>query len=75
MIISLTKFKSEVEHYMELVGREEIVITKDGRNIAQLAPPPEDKLSILESLCGILPPTATLEEARAERLAKYEAGL
>ncbi len=75
MKVSVAEFKSGVEHYLELVGKEAIVITKDGQNIAQLTQAPRDKLSILESLCGVLPPTATLEEARAERLAKYEAGL
>ena len=29
------------------------------------------KLAILESLCGILPKTATLEEARAERMGDF----
>lgn len=75
MKVSVAEFKSGIEHYLELVGREEIVITKDGQSIALLAPPPQDKLAILESLCGVVPSTATLEEARAERLAKYEAGL
>lgn len=75
MKVSVAELKTGIEQYLELVGEEEIVITKDGRDIAQLAPPPRDKLEILESLCGIAPPTATVEEARAERLAKYEAGL
>ncbi len=75
MKVSVAEFKSGIDRYLELAGEEEIVITRDGKYIAQLAPPPKDKLAILESLCGILPPTATLEEARAERLAKYEAGL
>jgi antitoxin (DNA-binding transcriptional repressor) of toxin-antitoxin stability system len=75
MIVSVTEFKSEIDRYLELAGEEKIVITKDGRNIAQLAPVPRDKLAILESLTGILPPTANEEEAREERLASHEAGL
>ncbi len=75
MIVTLSEFKSELEHYLDLVGEEEIVITKDGRSIARLTPPPKDKLALLNSLCGIIPSTANEEEARNERLARYEAGL
>ncbi len=75
MIVSLTEFKTDLDRYLRLVEEEEILITENGRNVAQLTPPPKDKLALLESLCGTLPGTATLEEARAERLAKYEAGL
>ncbi len=75
MHISVAEFKSGIDRYLELVDDEEIVITKDGIMIARLTQPPRDKLAILESLSGILPQTATVEEARAERLAKHEAGL
>ncbi len=79
MIVSLTEFKADLDRYLELVDEEEIVITKDGQSFATLLSsskkPSDDKVALLHSLIGTLPSTATLEEARAERLAKYEAGL
>lgn len=75
MIISLPELKADLDRYLELVGEEEIIISSDGRNIAQLAPPPRDKLKILESLYGILPPTVDENKIRDERLARHETGL
>ena len=79
MIVSLTEFKADLDHYLELVDEEEIVITREGKSFATLLSSPErtsgDKLALLHSLIGTLPSTVTIEEARAERLAKHEAGL
>ena len=75
MIISLTEFKSGIDHYLDAIDKDGIVITKDGRSIAQLTQPPRDKLAIIESLCGIVPASANERDAREERLARHEAGL
>lgn len=72
MKVTLTEFKSEVERYLELVDQEEIIITKDDKQIAKISPPPVDKAAIINSLRGILPADATVEEARQERMKKYE---
>ncbi len=72
MIISCAELKTDLDRYLDLVGEEEIVITKDGRNIAALTLPTVSKAAIIRSLRGTLPATATLEEAREERIAKYE---
>lgn len=71
MVITVAEFKERIEYYLDLVGKEEIIITRDGHYIVQLVPPPVNKEELLRSLCGILPPTATLEEAREARLAKH----
>ncbi len=75
MIVTLDEFKSGVEHYLKLVGEEEIVITEDGKDIAQIMPPTKSKAALIRSLIGTLPPDVTKEEAREARLAKYETGL
>ena len=75
MIVSLREFKTQIDRYLELAEQEEVIITKDGRNIARLMSPHKNKLAILESLFGILPPTVSVEEAREERLAKHEINL
>jgi hypothetical protein len=79
MIVSLTEFKTDLDRYLELVSEEKIVITKDGENFATLSSssisPQRDKVALLHSLIGTLPSTVSIEEARAERLARHEAGL
>ncbi len=79
MIVSVAEFKTEIDHYLELVGEEEIVITRNGKRFAMLSSSPEsvsdDKVALIHSLIGTLPSTVTIEEARAERLAKHETGL
>ena len=72
MKVSLAEFKSGIDHYLELVGEEEIVLTKDGKRIAKITPESEDLRTVIQSLRGILPATATLEEAHEERIAKHE---
>ena len=72
MKVSVAEFKTEIDRYLELVGEEEIVLTKDGRNIAKITPEAESLSSVIRSLRGILPETATLEEAHEERMAKHE---
>jgi hypothetical protein len=80
MIVTLTEFKSDLDRYLELVDDEAIVITREGKTFATLLSSPEQpsssgKSALIRSLVGTLPSTATVEEARAERLAKHEAAL
>lgn len=75
MIVTLTDFKSGVDHYLQVVDKEEIIITNDGVIVATLMPPAKSKAAIIRSLRGSLPSTATVDEAREERLAKHENSL
>lgn len=72
MLITATEFKTNIGKYLTLVNEEEIIITKNGKGIAKLSPLKEDKVKMVESLFGIIPNDATLEQAREERLKKYE---
>ncbi len=75
MIVTLTEFKTDLDHYLELVGDEEIVITKEGKSIAKLSRAVNNKGAIIRSLRGILPADITKEEAREARMAKHENSL
>jgi prevent-host-death family protein len=68
MIISATEFKSNLSKYLELANIEDIIITKNGKNIAKLTNLNEDKVAIAKSLFGILPQDVSLEDTRKERL-------
>ena len=44
MIVSATELKSNLGKYLELAARQDIFITRNGRNIARLTSPAIDKL-------------------------------
>ena len=47
---------------------EDIYITRNGKVIAKLTNPNQDRVDIAKSLFGIIPADITLEEAQRERL-------
>ena len=49
---------------------EPVFITKNGKVIAKLSNPHQDRVDMAKSLFGILPDDVSLEEAREERLEK-----
>ena len=51
-------------------GREPIFITKNGKIVAKLTNPFQDRVDLVESLVGVLKNDISLEEAREERLSK-----
>ena len=73
MIISATEFKSNFGKYLELAEKEDIVITRNGKRVVKLTNAAKDKSDILQALTGIIPSDVSLENAREERLGKYEA--
>ncbi len=72
MFISATELKKNMGKYLALAANEDIIITKNGKVIAKLTSVTEDKVSMVESLIGLLPSEASLEEAREERLKRHE---
>ena len=70
MSITATEFKNNIGKYLVLAAREDIFITKNGKTIAKLTAPYQQKLDIVDSLDGILPDTVTLDDAKAERLGR-----
>ena len=72
MLITATEFKTNLGKYLALANEEDIIITKNGKSIAKLTNPNKDKVAMAKSLFGILPPDASLEEAKEERLSRHE---
>ena len=73
MIVTATEFKNNLGKYLALIDNEDVFITKNGKNIAKLSSAKESRIEIAKSLFGILPNTGiTIEQAREERLSKYE---
>lgn len=69
MSITATELKQNLGKYLLLSAQEDIYITKNGRTIAKLTNPNQNRVDTAKSLFGILPQDADIEEARGERLA------
>lgn len=70
MSITATELKSNLGKYLMLAEKEDIYITKNGKIVAKLSNPYQDRVEIANSLIGIIPDDITLDEAREERLKK-----
>ncbi|MDO5377490.1 MAG: type II toxin-antitoxin system prevent-host-death family antitoxin [Clostridia bacterium] len=67
MSITATELKMNLSKYLLLAATEDIYITRNGRTIAKLSNPYQERMDIAKSLIGILPADVTLEEAEEER--------
>ena len=70
MIVTATELKTNLGKYLEMAASQDILITKNGKNIARLTSPAVNKLALLDDLVGIVPQKKTLDEntIREERL-------
>jgi prevent-host-death family protein len=72
MSITATELKNNLGYYLELAATESIFITKNGKDVAVLTSPVQQKKQMVLALKGIIPDNGmTAEDYRAERLAKY----
>ena len=68
MSITATELKLNLGKYLALSATEDIFITKNGKVVAKLSNPFQERVDIARSLFGILPSDMTLEDAQRERL-------
>lgn len=67
MSITATELKTNLSKYLLLAEKEDIYITRNGRVVAKLTSPYQNRVDTARSLFGILPDDITLEEAREKR--------
>ena len=72
MTITATEFKLNLGKYLDMVDKEEIIITKNGKSIARLSKPESEKIALLDSLVGVAKNVNIddLNTIRTERLAR-----
>ncbi len=70
MSITATELKLNLGKYLQLAESEDIYITRNGKVVAKLTNPYQNRVDAVKSLLGILPADVSLEEAREERLNK-----
>lgn len=72
MIVTATEFKTNFGKYLDMLTKEDIFITRNGKIIAKVINP---QVSAVDSLCGMLknvPSDIDMDSLREERLSKYE---
>ena len=60
MLITVTELKNNPEKYIQLAAMEDILITRNGKAVAKLSNPNQDRVAIAKSLFGIIPADETL---------------
>lgn len=72
MFVTATEFKTNLGKYLEMARKQDIFITKNGKNIARLTSPTVNKVAVLDSLVGIVPADDVTDDEtiREERLAR-----
>ena len=72
MIVTETEFKTNFDKYLDMLTKEDIFITRNGKTIAKVINP---HFSAVDSLRGMLKNVHSdidLDSLREERLSKYE---
>lgn len=68
MSITATELKQNLSKYLLMAEREDIFITRNGKVVAKLTNPYQDRVDMAKSLFGIIPGDMTIEQAHRERL-------
>ena len=68
MSITATELKQNLGKYLLLSAQEDIYITKNGKVVAKLTNPHQNRVETAKALFGILPKDADIDAARDERL-------
>ncbi|MDE6212069.1 MAG: type II toxin-antitoxin system prevent-host-death family antitoxin [Lachnospiraceae bacterium] len=67
MSITATELKNNLGKYLIISATEDVFITKNGKVVAKLTNPYQDRVETAKSLFGILPKDADIEESKKER--------
>lgn len=71
MIVKATEFKTNFGKYLDMLEKEDIFITRNGKTVAKVINP---QISAVDSLRGMLKDTPSdidMDSLREERLSKY----
>ena len=64
MSVTVANFQENMNYYISMAAKQDIFIVQDGKIIAKLTNPNQDRISAAKSLFGILPQSMSLEEVR-----------
>jgi len=68
MSITATELKQNLSKYLLMAEKEDVFITRNGKVVAKLTNPYQDRVEMAKSLFGIIPGDMTAEQVHKERL-------
>lgn len=68
MSITATELKMNLSKYLLLAETEDIYITRNGKVVAKLTNPYQNRVDVAKSLFGAIPSDMTLEQSKEEKL-------
>lgn len=72
MIVTATEFKTNFGKYLDMLTKEDIFITRNGKTIAKVINPQVSAVDSLRSMLKNVPSDIDMDSLREERLSKYE---
>ena len=72
MIVTATEFKTNFGKYLEMIAKEDIFITRNGKTIAKVINPQISAVDALRGMLKDVPSDIDPDYLREERLSKYE---
>lgn len=70
MVVTVTEFKANFEKYLELVAREDVFITRNGKTVAKVVNPQISAVDSLRGMLGNIPSDIDMDSLREEPLYK-----
>ena len=71
MFITATELKMNLSKYLLLADTQDIFFTKNGKVVAKITSPSQDKVETAKSLIGIIPSDISLEEIRKRGFQRF----
>ena len=72
MVVTATEFKANFGKYLELIVKEDVFITRNGKTVANVVNPQISAVDSLRGMLGGIPSDIDMDSLREERLLKYE---
>ena len=74
MVVTATEFKANFGKYLELIAKEDIFITRNGKTVAKVVNPQVSAVDTLRGMLGGISSASgiDMDSLREERLLKYE---
>lgn len=72
MVVTATEFKANFGKYLELITKEDVFITRNGKMVAKVVNPQVSAVDSLRGMLNGIPSGVDRDSLREERLLKYE---
>ena len=72
MLVTATEFKTNFGKYLDMVSKEDIFITRNGKTVAKVVNPQISAADYLRGMLKDVPADTDSHSIREERLSRYE---